>query len=148
MGEVVRRVARAVLRWLQEAAANSTPPFAPPGSLGSVAVTSRRRRRDELDPWDLHPSAPACSTCNRYGCEEHCPWCGGNLHAGSHNDDCPWITNVYPVARGEVTECWACGADLEWGASYSYIETGFGEDVWVAVCLGCAARSELGIGFT
>lgn len=43
-------------------------------------------------------------------------------------------------------DCYTCGDDVGDGDCYSFVDVG--EERFAAVCLGCAARAELGIGFS
>ncbi len=150
--EVLCRLARAIGAALVSAinggeAASADPPRAP-------EVSRRRRRaRRHLPAAHHHPSVSACATCGLRACDRHCPWCSADLVAGAHAADCPEVTNVYPVAVADGLACWACDDDFVAGDHYSWVEAGDhyswveAGDQWVAMCLGCAARSVLGIGF-
>lgn len=101
------------------------------------------RPRRWRPPKSRHPSAPGCAVCGASACLAHCWWCGIDMETGTHPPDCPEVTNVYPVGRGEEYHCLRCDAPLAWGSSYSLIEGGDG--VAVVTCLGCAARVGLHI---
>ena len=139
--EVLRRLARAVGAALS-AAFTGEKATRPP----RAAEVSRRRRRARrhVPAACLHPSIPVCPVCGLRACDRHCQWCSADLADGAHVHDCPEVTNVYPVAAADGLACWACDADFAAGDHYSWVEAG---DQWVAMCLGCAARSVLGIGF-
>lgn len=134
MREALRRLARKITGRRATAGGAHIP----------APMNSRRRRARRALRSVVQPMAyPPCAVCGEFECEEHCPWCAGC--GFNHADDCPTVLNVYPVGRWEEFECAACPSVIIYGESYSYVDFG---DEWRACCLGCAARSELGIGFT
>lgn len=85
-----------------------------------------------------------CGWCTDESCA-HCPWCG--LSTPEHTVQCPVELGVYPIDDEHVGAL--CGSGLECGTvfgageQYSYLVLPDGRHGMV--CLGCAARIQLGI---
>ncbi len=63
------------------------------------------------------------------------PWFGEAFADPEHRQDCPMVTNVYPVDDDDMV-CMDCGAKLDF---YTYRPCDDADDVAEVVCLGCAA---------
>lgn len=117
--------------------------------VAGIVNRVRRHRRDlrqRFDDW-LHPPG-VCPRCDLLvtACI-CCGYCGGSIEHHARTD-CPVELGIFPVDLPMVThdiECIDCGTRFMVGEFYGWAADRDDPDVCTIVCLGCIARSELGL---
>jgi hypothetical protein len=83
-----------------------------------------------------------------------CPYCSGVkipgvLDRSAHEVTCPFATGVFPVTVDDLfpdgLRCGGCGESFVDGDSYTHVRSQDEVNMYVVVCLGCAAFHELAI---